>query len=137
MKEAAAVALDKEQGWSSTGENSDGGRPVIPVPSIPGSKKGTGAQNRSGRIGSSKPTEGSWRPAKPSGNYKQGQNYPREWVTKTVPAAWDIPNSSLSGTAALSAGKVANLEDTMRDDFGNMKIDSEEGRMKDGRSSQG
>jgi hypothetical protein len=32
IEEATSAALDREDGWSSNGENNDGGNPITPVP---------------------------------------------------------------------------------------------------------
>lgn len=118
VKEAAEAALDKEQGWSSAGENSDGGMPVTPVPSVPGSKKGSsGAQNRNnnnGSKGSPKYSEGPWRPTAPSsGGSSQRRNNPWKAGPSSAPAAWDMPKYPLSGAAPSFASQVAKLEDMM------------------------
>jgi hypothetical protein len=118
VKEAAEAALDKEQGWSSAGEDSDGGIPVTPVPSVPGSKKGgTGAQIRNNNNGSKstpKYSEGPWPPTAPSsGDSSQRRNNPWGAGPSSAPAAWDMPKYPLSGAAPSFASQVAKLEDMM------------------------
>ena len=115
VKEATEVALDKEQGWSSAGENSDGGTPVTPVISVPASKKGTGSQNRNGINSGPRHLEGPWRPVQSCDSYWQGRKDPWGGAPNTTPlAAWDMSNSSPPRAVASSSSQVTNLEDTMR-----------------------
>jgi len=41
VKEATLAAWEREEGWSSGGENSDGGAPITPSPPTPSTKKGS------------------------------------------------------------------------------------------------
>ena len=47
LTEICVAAWDREQGWSSGGENSDGGMPVAPHPSNSAAKKGPNSQSQS------------------------------------------------------------------------------------------
>jgi hypothetical protein len=74
IKEATQLALEREEGWSSEGENSDGGAPIAPVP--PGFKNPVVHQTQRG----SRHREGPWRaPAQSRGMNSQSQGNKRSW----------------------------------------------------------
>lgn len=79
IKEATQTALEREEGWSSRGEDSDGGAPLAPVP--PGTKKPVIQQSKKG----SQYREGPWRaPAPNAGMDSQSQRNDGSWRSAAV-----------------------------------------------------
>jgi len=112
--------LDKEQGWSSGGENSDGGAPEVPVPTpIAGSKNDASfdknrAYNRS--KGASGFSEGPWRPEAQSPIKGSKPRRGMSRASKTTAEEWRaLPSSSLPGTAPSSTSRVTRLAELMKE----------------------
>ena len=75
VKEATQAAWDREQGWSSGGENSDGGAPVRLLPlSIPALQKGASYSQPLNRLKTSRPWQLS---SKASNNHPSGSLLPQ------------------------------------------------------------
>lgn len=66
VKEAVETAVEKEAGWSSAGENSDGGAPVPIVQVPPKVKKSQNYERNNPSAMPSKDSRGSWKAAPPS-----------------------------------------------------------------------
>lgn len=61
VKEAVETAVEKEEGWSSAGENSDGGAPVPVISSVPKVKKSQTWEQNNIPASSSKKSRGPWK----------------------------------------------------------------------------
>lgn len=66
VKEAVEIAVDREEGWSSGGENSDGGAPVPvvqqPSPQVKKSMKSQAWQRNNPVASTSRDSRGPWKP---------------------------------------------------------------------------
>lgn len=107
VKEAALTARDRGQGWSSSGENSDGGLPAPPMPSyaIGSQKEGPSSQSQD----QAKAT----RPLGPI-NQSSGNNGPSRntfWETpQTANPSRQYASSQTSSREVSNSNKVINSE---------------------------